>query len=872
MTAKQAFIPLQDIEKILQTSPGHIYWKDRDGVFLGCNQKQLTTLGMKSLDEFIGKTDFDLYSQETATKVRNLDLEVMERGKTIIREESGVILGKFHTFLSHKTPTRDNEGNITGIVGISLDITDQKDLIESLQGKQKEEKRYKATLRKIAKEDKAFLKSKTCVLPISVGQEYHEGEKLRATLRTVNASFKSCTIAVCDTLQRYSIRILKNKNDEESYQIAKQEGYEWIANHKKIIEHELQIPYKIIRWDHWLQQEIFQKNLIIIKELYNFNQEFTRAVDQTVNQFLSRQEKLRDDTELKVFFTQSLEYLFEEIAVMLQWFDWNYDYDLYPPTRNAALSKAFEILEPNKFKHLLVPAGIDFIRSHDDDEANFGKFAFESAIQTMPGHVYWKNKHGMLLGSNLNNAKSFGLDNAESIIGKSDFDLFDYKEALALRKNDLEVMNHSSTRITEEEVELAGKKYVYLSHKTPLKNASNQVIGILGVSLDITRQKEIEAELIEKNRLLEEAIVAKSGFMNNMSHEIRTPVHGFMALSDGLAQHWDLFDENKKRMLAVQVADSAKRLGNLLGHLLDLAKFNEGKMILTSNKFNLIDSVNNIIEEAKVLYIRDKDIALNFNQTGSVMMHADAERISQVLRNIVTNAIKFSKEGSTIDIDLKETTLENKKAIEITIKDQGIGIPEAELNSIFDPFVESSKTANKAGGTGLGLAIVREIVTLHHGKIFASNNKDGGASFHVILPIEEASLGKASSFSGKVHKIVMIDDEEMCLMGTDLLLTLTPEFNLIKCNNGPNGLDYLRDHDDVDLILLDLMMPGMNGQEVLEEIKNDKRLSKIPVILQSGVSDSIELDKAKEYKLAAVLAKPYSCAQWIDALKQVLGR
>ena len=390
----------------------------------------------------------------------------------------------------------------------------------------------------------------------------------------------------------------------------------------------------------------------------------------------------------------------------------------------------------------------------------------------------------------------------------------------------------------------------------------------------LARQKEIEAELIEKNRLLEEAIVAKSGFMNNMSHEIRTPVHGFMALSDGLAQHWDRFDDEKKRLLAVQVSDSAKRLNNLLSHLLDLAKFNEGKMILQLQKFNLIERIDNLLEEARVLYIRDKDIALNFNQTGCVMMNADAERISQVLRNIVTNAIKFSPSPSSINIELKEAVLEDKKAIEIIIKDQGIGIPEKELENIFDPFVESSKTANKAGGTGLGLAIVKEIVRLHHGKVFAKNNKGAGAAFHVILPIEEISLSKDITLkhSRKGYKIVMIDDEEMCLMGTELFLTLNPEYHLIKCDNGHKGLDYLRKHKDVDLILLDLMMPGMNGIEVLEEIKHDKALSKIPVILQSGIADNADLDKAKEYNLADVLAKPYSSSHLIDALKRALKR
>ena len=235
---------------------------------------------------------------------------------------------------------------------------------------------------------------------------------------------------------------------------------------------------------------------------------------------------------------------------------------------------------------------------------------------------------------------------------------------------------------------------------------------------------------------LEKALSAKTDFLNNVSHEIRTPIQGFTILSEGLVMHWNNFDNEKKFKLATEVASNANRLASLLTNLLDLSKFTANKMVMFFKPTGPLTLVTNIIDECQKLYLNKKKIEIIFNNnSNSIAIEADAERITQVLRNIISNAIKFSHNNSSIIITLEDTNYKNKEALCFSVVDSGIGIPKDEIDSIFEPFTQSSHTKTSAGGTGLGLSICTEIIKAHNGKIWACNNKDNGSSFYFILPI-----------------------------------------------------------------------------------------------------------------------------------------
>jgi two-component system sensor histidine kinase ChiS len=307
------------------------------------------------------------------------------------------------------------------------------------------------------------------------------------------------------------------------------------------------------------------------------------------------------------------------------------------------------------------------------------------------------------------------------------------------------------------------------------------------------------------------------------------------------------------------VSISAKRLASLVGGLLDLSKFNANKMIMDFNEMDLNEDIQNMISECNDLYLNEKNIQIYFNNPSKTIIQGDKNRLTQVLRNLFANAIKFTPDDGTINISLKNTKLNDKAAIHFTIKDSGIGIPPKEMDSIFTPFTQSSLTKTKAGGTGLGLSICKQIITSHNGKIWAENNEDIGASLHFIIPISQSSEDKTSQNTSSLTSanILMIDDEDICLSSMELLILNTP-YTFIKTDGGISGLDYIKqNYNNIDVILLDLMMPDIYGLTILEEIKKDPKLAKIPVILQSGTSDQIEIQKAYNMGISSFISKPY---------------
>jgi len=385
-------------------------------------------------------------------------------------------------------------------------------------------------------------------------------------------------------------------------------------------------------------------------------------------------------------------------------------------------------------------------------------------------------------------------------------------------------------------------------------------------------------ELLVKERTLElqEALSFKTKFLNNMSHEIRTPVQGIHGISEGLVANWEKFNEKKKFDSAKLVAKGADRLLSLVGNLLDISKFSAGKMLLDIDAVDMNKALDDMIEECKTLYLQDKKIKFKFAHAKNTIIAADRERIAQVMRNLFFNAIKFSPSGSTITATITTSTLPKDSgavpAIHVAISDQGVGVPEKDLDTIFSPFIQSSITETKAGGTGLGLTISQQIIEAHGGRIWVYNNPEGGAVFNFLLPMHQPDHVVKQVIKPRVDEnapitLLAIDDEESLLVSVEMMLMGT-KFELVKARSGREALEYLKDHK-VDIILLDLMMPDMYGLDVLATLKADEALKEIPVILQSGTSDEAAVKKAYEMGIAAWVKKPYRKASVLATLQSI---
>jgi PAS domain S-box-containing protein len=275
---------------------------------------------------------------------------------------------------------------------------------------------------------------------------------------------------------------------------------------------------------------------------------------------------------------------------------------------------------------------------------------------------------------------------------------------------------------------------------------------LAGLVVERTRGLELARKEAEQARkAAEDANLAKSEFLANMSHELRTPMHAIISFANFGVDKIGRVDEAKLAGYFRNIQTSGTRLLSLLNDLLDLAKLEAGKMEIQRTRTLLADLLKEALTEAGAL-AQSRDLRLNLSiADGDEGMRADldASRVLQVVRNLLSNAIKFSPAGSVIEVAAAPVRMRatdgEVAGVEISVRDAGVGIPDAELASVFDKFVQSSKTKTGAGGTGLGLAICREIVAAHGGTIHASSNAPApGATLTVRFPRDAAMAAAAT--------------------------------------------------------------------------------------------------------------------------------
>ena len=297
-------------------------------------------------------------------------------------------------------------------------------------------------------------------------------------------------------------------------------------------------------------------------------------------------------------------------------------------------------------------------------------------------------------------------------------------------------------------------------HGKPLFDHAGNFIGYRGMGRDVTQEVVREAELrqhrdnlqgmvdeqlaeiVKAKQLAESANQAKSEFLANISHELRTPMHGILSFAKfGLTK--TQASPDKLREYFGHINLSGERLLGLLNDLLDLSKLEAGKMALQLGEHDIVPLARDLIGQMDGMAKQNRlGITLTVDASNT-RLHMDGQRITQLLQNLLGNALHFAAADTEISLHIADAELaiaplhndqQRVPAVAVTIADRGPGIPDDELDAIFEKFIQSSKTKSGAGGTGLGLAICREIVHLHRGRIEARNRDGGGAEFTFVLP------------------------------------------------------------------------------------------------------------------------------------------
>ncbi len=411
------------------------------------------------------------------------------------------------------------------------------------------------------------------------------------------------------------------------------------------------------------------------------------------------------------------------------------------------------VVDPEE-RRLVITVGIDIsARREAEMVAERGRQFVDAVINAVPIPIMVKNREHRWVMVNDAAARGLGRPRGE-LLGLGDGDLHSDEYRRRAWAEDDEALRSGLPLVREVEVPFPdGTTHWLLKTKvgTHLDDGSAYIVT---ANVDVTESRaarevlrrhrdELErivgertAELVEARDLAEAANRAKSEFLANMSHELRTPMHAILSFSQlGMEKAATEHVPVAKIVKYLEnIHHSGTRLLRVLNDVLDLSKLEAGQMRYEFRSWALAEIVETVVAEVSVL-ARQSDVTIEVVHTAAVAAWCDQGRMGQVVRNLLANAVKFSPTGGTVRVAIGATGSGADAMALLSIEDDGIGIPPAELETVFDKFVQSSKTKSGAGGTGLGLAICREIMLQHRGRIWAENKAGGGACFSVTLPL-----------------------------------------------------------------------------------------------------------------------------------------
>jgi PAS domain S-box-containing protein len=395
----------------------------------------------------------------------------------------------------------------------------------------------------------------------------------------------------------------------------------------------------------------------------------------------------------------------------------------------------------------------------------------------------------------------------------------------------------------------------------PIIDGNNQVQAFTHIIRNITEHKELENSLMKAKEKAEESDHLKSAFLANMSHEIRTPMNGILGFAD-LLKEPQLSGEEQLEYINI-IEKSGIRMLNIINNIIDIAKIESGEVKTSIFETNINEQLDFILNFFKP-EAEKKGLSLILKSTLSddkSIIKTDSEKVYAILTNLIKNAIKFTDEGS-IELGCEI----NGEFLQFDIKDTGVGIPEDRQKAIFERFVQADITDKRAfQGAGLGLAITKVFVEVLGGKIWFESAAKKGSVFHFTLPYNNETevkntsrneIATKSALPVKPLKVLVVEDDDI----SDLYITkLLTKYNcelLLHAKTGAEAIKACRNNPDLDLVLMDMKMPDINGHEATRLIREFAK--EVVMIAQTAYALSGNKELAIEAGCNDYITKPIS--------------
>ncbi len=494
---------------------------------------------------------------------------------------------------------------------------------------------------------------------------------------------------------------------------------------------------------------------------------------------------------------------------------------------------------------------------------------YKSVVEEGSDVIFIVNYEGLILYCN-NSVRDLGYKDS-GLIGKN---FFDFIEPSILPNFKIEFKKCTKRRFSESvefQFKCKDKSYKFFEFNSINLKQKDELEGLILDCRDISQRKKDALELLRAQK-------TKELFLANISHEIRTPINGIAGMADLLSQNPSA-DDQTLYLKAIKTA--AENLKVIINDILDLASIESGKLKFEKINFHLDETIRSLVDTFR-LQSQEKGILLEYKMDPKIpgVFIGDPVRLNQILINLISNALKFTHQGS-IKISVNIEQIKDKDYyLKFEIKDTGIGIPKSKLRTIFESFSQAdASVTRKYGGTGLGLTIVRQLVQLQHGTIKVSSEENEGSTFTVVMPyrigIKDLQVSKGRSTLNKTLQlknasILLVEDNDINRLYAGSILKMWGcPFDTAE--NGEVAIEkYKNSH--FDLILMDIQMPVMDGFEttkVIRQWSNEK--SKIPIVALTANATQRDIDKCISLGMNDCLTKPFTQEDLLKVLDKYLG-